>query len=153
MTLPNTTEVALRCTFIVRCPRVVSEPECGVSFAKNNECRSQPFPTKKQSSNCRLDFSSRTLQLLRTKTVPWAVNGKAVCPQHSVTLPSHVALLPIHRFGRCPPTQTPVQARCSGTHSLLSGCPEVRYACGPRRTSSTKQNHSSHTLPHAVRRE
>ena len=36
---------------------------------------------------------------------------------------------------------------------LLSGCPEVRCACAPRRTSSTKQNHSSHTLPHAVRRE
>lgn len=51
-------------------------------------------------------------------------------------------------------TETPVQARCSGTHSLLSGCPEVRCACAPRRTSSTKQNHSSHTqLPHAVRRE
>ena len=43
----------------LHCPRVVSEPECGVSFAKS---KAVPFPTtstKKQLCNCRLDPSSR----------------------------------------------------------------------------------------------
>ena len=121
-------------------------------------CQKQrvPFPTI-SNKEAIIELPSR-LQLSNATTAsyedrPMGSERQGRLPQHSVTLPSHVALLPIHRFGRCPPTQTPVQARCSGTHSLLSGCPEVRYACGPRRTSSTKQNHSSHTLPHAVRRE
>lgn len=91
-------------------------------------CQKQrvPFPTI-SNKEAIIELPSR-LQLSNATTAsyedrPMGSERQGRLPQHSVTLPSHVALLPIHRFGRCPPTQTPVQARCSGTHSFTFGLP------------------------------